>query len=209
MGRGGMIRVFFFLLLVLGYPLAVGAEEGPLATVLARLQRAAAGVQSLESDFVQEKELAMFATPVRSRGHLAFMRERRLRWELLEPYQSGFVLDGERGRRWHALQETDEVFHIGSDPLMQAIAEQLLAWFRADFVRLQQQYQFELLATTPARIRLYPRDSTSPLKSIDISFAPDDRSITQVELQEPDGDRTRLRFEHTVLNPDLDPSLFR
>ncbi|WP_158247158.1 LolA family protein [Geothermobacter hydrogeniphilus] len=196
------------LLMLCGFTLpAVAIEDLP--AVLARIRQAATGVQSLESDFIQEKDLAMFATTIRSRGHLAFMRERRLRWELLEPSASGFVLDGEHGRRWHNLQGKDERFDINDDPLMAAISGQLLAWFRADFTWLQQQFRIELLDTDPVRLVLHPLGDKGPLQQIEITFAADDRSITRVELTEPDGDSTRLVFEHTRINPTLDSAQFR
>lgn len=203
------LLILLFLLAGGGFFPSPALAEGDLSAVLERLSRAAAGVKSLESDFIQEKDLAMFATSIRSRGHLAFMRERRLRWELLEPTASGFVLNGEQGRRWHALQEEDEPFNINDAPLMAAISKQLLAWFRADFDWLQQQFRIELLEAAPARLRLRPLDEGGPLKEIEIRFAADDRSITRVVLTEPDGDRTRMMFEQTRINPTLDPTLFR
>lgn len=197
-----------FLILCCSCRFATAAElDTRLHAIFQRLQKASAQIESVESDFTQEKVLAMFSRTLRSQGRLAFQRERHLRWEIVKPTASGFVINGDQGRRWHALQDKDETFNLADEPLIAAITEQLLAWFRADFASLQRQYRIEPIAANPIHLRLYP-NQTGLFRHIDIQFASDDRSIARVELVEQDGDRTRLLFANTRINSPLDPALF-
>jgi len=88
-----MKRCQWLVLLLLLLPLTAGAAASAAVDgVLARLEREAAKVTTLSSDFVQEKHLAMFAEVMTSKGRFAYARPDRLRWELLEPVATGFVL---------------------------------------------------------------------------------------------------------------------
>lgn len=204
--------VALLALLALAAP-AVGGDApaaGETDTVLARIEAAVAGVRTLASDLIQEKHLAMFDEVLTSRGRFYFQAPDRLRWELLEPVRSGFSLRGGRGRRWHERTGESEAFDIRSEPAMQLIADQLLAWARADFGWLRRQYRIEVEAAAPATLRLEPRAAGAGayLDHLRIVFSADDRYVETVEVFEADGDFTRIRFTHTVVNGPVDEGLF-
>ena len=133
---GGWLLLFWCLLLA---RTAAAANPAPadLDRVLAGLARSAAGIETLSSDFVQEKYLAVFQDALVSRGRFYYRKPDKLRWELRSPLVSGFALDGNRGRRWRGAEEKSESFDIRQDPVMKVVAEQLLAWARPDFPWLQ------------------------------------------------------------------------
>lgn len=184
--------------------------EDPTEAVLARIQAAVANVRTLASDLVQEKHLAMFDEVLTSRGRFYFQAPDRLRWELLEPVRSGFSLNGGEGRRWHERTGSSESFDIRREPAMKLVADQLLAWARADFEWLRRQYRITAEAEAPAALRLEPRTAAAGgyLDHLRIVFSADDRYVQTVEVFEADGDFTRIRFSNTVVNGPLDEGLF-
>lgn len=204
-----MKRYQWFILLLLLIPLpVVAAEPAAVDTVLARLEREAAGVTTLSSDFVQEKHLAMFAEVMTSKGRFAYARPDRLRWELLEPVATGFVLKGKEGRRWNDRSGRSEAFELNREPMLKVIAEQLLAWTRADFPKLRKEYRISLVTESPAVLRLQPLAEGGPIGHLLITFAADASHVTRVEIHDRDGDFTRLTFVNTVVNPQLPDSTF-
>lgn len=186
---------------------ALAADE---AAVLQRLRHMAEDVQTIRSDFIQTKHLAVFRHEMISRGRFVYARPDRLRWEYVEPAASGFSLDGERGRRWDALSGTDRPFELGSAPDMAAVAGQLLAWAAFDLDALGREYQLGVLTEDPVRLRLVPKRARTRefLDHLDVEFAPGGKSVRVVELHEPDGDFTRIEFSHTVINGPLPEGLF-
>lgn len=194
------------------FPVAGETETaGAPAALLRRLERAASGVSTLASDFVQEKHLAMFKTVVTSRGRFHYRKPDRLRWELTEPFASGFALDGNQGRRWHQRTGRTETFDIRQDPIMKAVSDQIFAWANADFAGLGREYRILILSEHPVSLRLEPRSAAmaASLDHLRITFSPDGRFVRAVEIHEKDGDSTRIRFVDTVVNPPLGPDLFR
>ncbi|PLX74997.1 MAG: outer membrane lipoprotein carrier protein LolA [Desulfuromonas sp.] len=203
--KQGLLISFFLLLLVL----PVGASE--LKTLLDRMQQTAASTQTLSSTFVQEKHLAIFSEKLISQGRFAYARPDRLRWELLTPFESGFVLNGRNGQRWNGLSREMGDFSVDRDPAMGMIAQQLLAWARVDLDWLSQRYRMELLSNRPVQLRLIPLDQGEAgfIRHLEMTFADDLRSIVTVLLQEAGGDKTLLRFSQVELNAQLPEEMFR
>jgi outer membrane lipoprotein-sorting protein len=206
--KSSSIAGLLLLLLVL-LPLAGRAEER-LPQLLQELKQAASQTRTLQSDFVQEKHLQLFAETLRSEGRFIYQQPDWLRWELLTPVASGFVLRGERGERWNGLSRELTAFSVERDPMMAIVAQQLLAWARVDLDWLQQHYQLTLLSEDPVRLQLTPLapGEAQLISGLQIEFAPDRRSVVEVLMQEQWGDFTRLRFSNVQINTELPAESF-
>jgi len=197
----------FVLAALVASPSVQAAETD--AEVLARLQREAATVETLASDFVQEKYLEIFDDVLTATGRFSYRRPDSLRWELLSPVKTGFVLQGESGRRWHERSGSDEAFSIARDPVMNIVARELLAWTRVDLDELRQRYTLQVEKQEPVTLHLTPRSDTAGfLAYLRIEFAPGAGHVRVVEVHEPGGDYTRIRFEGTRVNQPLAEGLF-
>jgi outer membrane lipoprotein-sorting protein len=209
-----MTRVWllFAVLLLATGPAAAGQPPDPAgnASLFSSLERTAGSVRTLSSDFVQEKHLGMFKTVLTSKGRFYFQKPDLLRWELTAPVASGFVLKGEKGRRWHERTGRTESFQISQEPAMKLVSDQLFAWARADFPWLKKEYRISVLDESPVALRLEPRSLATAgfLHHLLINFSADGRYVRSVELHEKDGDFTRIRFVNTVVNRQLKADLF-
>lgn len=188
-----------------------GAPSMTLKEVQAELRHAARKVKTLQSDIVQEKHLQMFAETLESHGRFMFARPANLRWEMLEPVASGFVLRGTAGRRWNAVSEEVDSFSVDSDPVMGVVAQQLLAWARVDMEWLTTRYSMEVLAAEPVTLRLRPRDAAEAemIESLTIEFSPQRSHVAEVVMREQGGDWTRMRFTHVEVNAGLPAYAFQ
>ena len=191
----------------------VTAETPPpdsSAAIFASLERTAGAAKTLASDFVQEKHLSMFKSVLISKGRFYFSKPDLLRWELTSPVASGFVLKGDKGRRWHERTGRTENFQISQEPVMKLVSEQLFAWAKADFQWLNKEYRITVLAESPVALRLEPRSAATAgfLHHLLINFSADGRYVRSVELHEKDGDYTRIRFVNAVVNKPLKADLF-
>jgi len=177
--------------------------------LLDRLQQLSGRIDTLASDFTQEKYLAIFQDTMVSYGRFYFKKPDALRWELTRPVATGFVITGDRGRRWHERTGGSESFDINREPVMKIVAQQLLAWTRADFDGLRKEYRITVLSEEPVQLRLDPLfDTAGFLDHLLIAFVQDGSHVRSVEVHEKDGDYTRLRFENTMINQPLAKDLF-
>lgn len=202
-----MRRLLAAVLLFLVPPLwAADGQE----SVLERIRAGAGSVGTIQADFVQEKKLSVFDEVLRSHGKFAFAEPDRLRWELTDPVKTGFALQGKEGRRWHELTGGEEPFRADRDPLMGAVAGQLLAWATADFDGLRAQYRLEVSGENPVRIRLVPRSEAvaAHIEAVEVRFSPGERYVEEVTVREKGGDYTRIHFRNVRLDEPLADSAF-
>lgn len=203
-------RLWITLLITLLTCSATVTRAADLATVLTEVKAAAGQTDTLYSHFTQEKHLDIMAETLLSQGLFAYRKPDHLRWELLTPIVSGFVLRGQQGERWNGLSRELERFSVERDPLMGMIAQQLLAWARVDLDWLQQRYVMELVSEQPLQLKLTPRDAGEAgfIDHLEIFFAADRRYVEQVVLVEKSGDSTRLRFTDVKVNGSLPDDIF-
>ena len=202
------IIITALLLFAAGPVAASGVPASP--ALFEALEKTAGGVRTLSSDFVQEKHLSMFKTVMSSKGRFYFSKPDLLRWEMTAPVASGFVLKGDKGRRWHERTGRTENFLISQEPVMKLVSEQLFAWAKADFAWLRKEYRIAVLGESPVALRLEPRSAATAgfLNHLLIDFSADGRYVRSVELHEKDGDFTRIRFVNTTVNKQLPADLF-
>ncbi|MCK5912306.1 MAG: outer membrane lipoprotein carrier protein LolA, partial [Desulfuromusa sp.] len=182
-----------------------------LTPLLAELKLAAAEIETLSCDFIQEKYLEIFSEKLLSEGRLVYQKPDQLRWELLTPVASGFVLRGDQGERWNSLSQEQESFSIKTDPIMGIIAQQLLAWARVDLDWLESRYRMELQSAEPVTLHLYPLDpgEATFIEYLQIRFAADRSHVAEVVMVEQGGDSTLIRFAEVKINADLPADAFQ
>lgn len=205
------------LLLILALLMVVGSTGRVLAEttltlpeVLAELKQEAARTETLQSHFVQEKTLAMFDQVLSSEGVLYYQAPDNLRWELLTPTASGFIIQGSGGVNWNSVSGQIQRFSVEDDPVMGMIAGQLLAWTRMDMDWLEQRYRLELVASSPVTMHLYPLDAAEAgfITRIKVTFAPQLEHVAEVVMEEQQGDSTRLHFVEVTRNQPLGDGVF-
>lgn len=208
--KSGFNKIAVLSVLLLGLFFATSAAAAPLDDVLAQLSRDAESVESLYSPFVQQKHLAIFAETLESQGIFAYQSPDHLRWELLAPVGSGFVIRGKTGERWNSLSGEHDHFNIDSDPIMGLVSRQLLAWAGFDLAWLQQHYRIELLSEQPIQLKLTPLDAGEAafISDLIISFDEQHQRLQSLTLNEQEGDWTRLLFSALQQNSELPATTF-
>jgi outer membrane lipoprotein-sorting protein len=94
-----MTRISLILLLLVLPVLSAIAQDRPCTpaeTALIRegVRKAAATVQSISSDFTQEKEMKILEEKIRSKGRFLFKKESKLRWEYTSPFSYTILING-------------------------------------------------------------------------------------------------------------------
>ena len=167
-------------------------------------------VNTISSDFIQEKHLSMLNNVLISKGRFYYKRNERLRWALTEPAASGFAVNGKKAKRWDAKTGNTQTFEVHQVPFIKVFTAQVFAWAKADFQWLQKRYRIEVLSVHPVDLKLFPLSSKEKkyVGHLRIAFADDASYVSAVEVHEPDGDFTRIRFLNTRINEPIKDSLF-
>ncbi len=201
-------RLFPALLLVLLAPAA--ARPAPGTELLNALRQEASRTRTIACDFVQETHMALFDEVVSSEGKFFFKRPDMVRWEYTNPFSSGFVMQGEKGREWDEATGQVRNFTASGSPQMAVVTKQIVAWTTFDIQWLETQYDIQAEAHPAPHLRLTPRGKTvrSFIQHLDFYFSKDRSVLKRIELHSPDGDFTRIRFSNHRINGDLTDTTF-
>lgn len=195
-----MIRNILLALLI-GIAAMPPAHAAPaLAQLTARLDQS--GV--IHADFIQTKTLMALKRPLRTSGKLVFARGQGVLWRIEKPYQASYALNADSvtevgpdgSRRVRAAREVPALAQVGR--VFQAI-------FQGDIKGLEE--HFEVTTSGDAerwRVDLAPKPVLARfLKGIS---ARGGRFLDLIEVEETQGDRTRIEFRNSRLDAPLSES---
>ena len=162
-----------------------------------------AAVQTLTSDFVQEKHMALLSAPVVSKGRFAFTKNpAQIRWEYTEPFQNGFLLT--EGKTYRLEKGNKKLV---KNLLSKNIAVQIMMWLTFDLTELSKAH---IISFFEGGVVLAPKEKTSGLEKITAWFSEENpQALSRIRLDESGGDYTLLSFENSKINAPLAKELFQ
>ena len=165
-------------------------------------------LQSVESDFVQVKNLSLMKNKITSSGKFYYKKENKVRIEYLKPYSYLMVLNG------HAMMVKDEQkksnFNSRNNKMMQSINNIMLdcmsgnVYNNKDFTTSvyenQKEYLLSLIPSTSLMKKMFSK--------IEIYLSKNDFNVLRLNMIELGGDNSLMTFTNRLLNKSLDEKLF-
>jgi hypothetical protein len=190
----GSWAAFLALLLTLALP----AHAAPaLSQLTARLDQAPV----IHADFVQTKTLKALKRPLRTAGQMVFARGQGVLWRIDKPYQASYALSSDSvteigpvgARRVRQAREVPALAQVGR--VFQAI-------FQGDTRSLEDHFEVTVSGDGERwRVELAPRPALARfLKGIS---ARGGRFLDLIEVDEAQGDHTRIEFRNSRLDAPL------
>ncbi len=178
------------------------------AVFRAQFKEASRKINTIQSDFVQEKNLSLLDDKITSRGKFWFRRENAVRMEYTSPFQYLMVVNGTDVYIKDSKKENR--LSSGSNKLFRQINRIMIdcvngnALDSKDFtVQLFSGSNDHLIALTPVEKTL-----KTMFSHVYIFVDKGDFSVTRVEMHEPSGDHTLIRFVNRQMNVNLPDALF-
>ncbi|CAN7336339.1 outer membrane lipoprotein carrier protein LolA [Pseudoxanthomonas sp. LjRoot143] len=183
------------VVLLLAFALASGlVPSARAADPLAQVRAQVAQVPMLRGEFAQEKQVAGFKNPLRSSGRFLLAREKGVLWTTTAPFPSEIVITQDR----ILSRQRDGSRRVEVDgrqqPGLRSVNAMMFALMSGDMKALTSTFEVkEEPAATGWKMTLVPRSRqlAQAFTSVRLSG---DRYVREVELREPNGDLTRLRF---------------
>jgi outer membrane lipoprotein-sorting protein len=209
---------FILMVIIILMPFQVFSEEpqdetdsaSNKAEVFRRIEQAASSVQTLAGEFTQEKHLEILKNTPISKGRFFYKNPDCLRWEIYEPTSMGFIVNGDKGERWRGNSGSLQSFDLKKEPVIQIIAEQVFAWARADFDRLEAGYDITVLEENPVTLKLVPLSVIGKkyIDHIKIIFSSTEDYVSSIEIHEAGGDYTQINFIDMTINKPIQEDIF-
>lgn len=180
--------------------------------VLFHLGKGIDEVKTVQTDFVQEKDLSIFQKKIILKGRIYLEKPYKIAWYVEEPIKYKILITDKIVRQWD--EDTNEINEIliSSNSIFKNIIDQLTIWFSGQYISMLEKYDINIKNQQPYILEFIPREMSilkKTIKSITVVFREDARYLKQIEFREISGDTTVITLENTLLNAPLDDSYFR
>lgn len=174
---------------------------------LKELESALADVKTVRTRFVQEKKMALFKKPVITKGAILLEVPEKLMWKIESPVKYVLLIDGQQAKQWDG--ETKKTVHISlsEQPVFAAVTQQLRAWFAGDYRALSKDYTISKISGEQLSFEFLPKKELPQaklIKRIQVVFQKEKKYIASFSIEEVSGDATKLTFEETTINGEID-----
>ena len=219
--------------LILGNPAVAGASEKPgrkglakeavatknpvhklspeeLAQLLERTEKEFGKIQSLFTDFIQEKHLEIFTRPVVARGRCIFQNPGKMRFEITEPFQSVLIVNDKAVAKYELVESTWQKLQSSQQQLVLLIIDHITLWLQGRLRGKDDIYAISAEKGETTKVILTPRNEgfRKHLTAIELVMNRDETGLRQLILREPGQDYTVVTFINDRRNITIPPEVF-
>jgi outer membrane lipoprotein carrier protein len=197
------------MLLVLAVPASVPAATPAMdPNELARkVQARYDATHDFTADVTQEMTIASLGKTVTSSGTVAFKKPGRMRWEIVVGDPQVVVADGTTLWLYQPAEK-----QVLKTPFDAAFRSSTPLSFLTGVGRIQQDFEVKADGESPGpdllSLTLVPRQDAASVGQLRLLVAADSFDIRGAEIHDPQGNLSKLRFEHLRRNVGLDDAQF-
>jgi len=173
-----------------------------------QFSKAAQGTQSIQCDFVQDKNLSMMADKIVSTGKFWFKRDNKVRMEYEKPTYYLLVINGSNIKTKDSQKEnkvsakSNKVFEQVNQMMIDCVQGTALD-NKSFSTRLFENGQNYMVELTPLAKSLQ-----GIFKSINLTVDKKDYSVVKMDMLEQSGDNTVISFLHKQMNVNIPDAVF-
>jgi len=163
---------------------------------------------SIESDFVQEKNLSVLSETIISKGHFVFKKDNLLRWEYLTPSKYLIVINKEKimikdeKKTSKYDMNSNKVFKEINDIMLSCVQGTIFKSnkFKSSYYESDKYYKIELIPQV--------KNMKETFKKINLYFDKNVTSVAKMEMVEVNEDLTSIEFSNKKLNAPISENNF-
>ena len=178
-----------------------------LYEILHRLEDKTSEIRTLKTEFVQEKELAVFKEKIILKGMIFLQKPELFAWHIIEPLSYSMVIKGDILSQWDENTKKIQKISLSKNPAFQVAISQMKDWFSGKYTSMTENYNIIILKRKPVSLKFIPKKNTTVsniIDSVTVIFRDDERYIHQIYIKEKSSNSTLLTFVNTQLNTPLE-----
>ncbi len=164
--------------------------------ILADLQQKMAALTSVYLEFTQERQLQLFAEPIKSEGVMLIDRPGQIRWETTTPFQSILLGNQKSVAQFEFTDGKWNKLKLGFPQMLKRVMDQMTLLHQGKLDALTSDYTITVATGAVTVISMVPKDDAirSMLAVLEIHLHPDLSATREVVMREPGNDFTRIIF---------------
>ena len=203
-----IILIFFFSQLLLsqstkGYSLVVDIKS-----IEQKLIEQSGKINTIYSDFKQEKHLAYLNDVIISEGKFWFEKENNLRWEYITPFEYVIVINNGKFK----IKDGEDIkeYDVNSNKAFQEVNKMIINSVKGDLLK-DERFTIEAFQNKENYlIKLEPKDDimAKVLSKIELYFKKSDLNIFKVKMIEEEDNFTIISFKNKKINEAISKNIF-
>ncbi len=164
--------------------------------------------KTIESDFVQEKNLSVLSEKIITKGHFCFKQKNKVRWEYTEPFKYLIIINNEKF--YIKDDDNEKTYDINSNKVFREVNKIIIGSINGDLLN-SKDFRCEILKGSKYYlVKLYPlrKELKVFLKRIEIYVDANDYTVSKVKMVEFSGDYTFITFINKKLNENISDKKF-
>jgi len=202
-------RYLYFSCLIwfVGFTASAQTPDQPMKDVpgfKAKLETMAGKVNSIESDFVQEKNLSVLSNTIISKGHFWYKKDNHIRWEYLQPYKYLIIISA--GKIFIKEDQGQKQYDIQSNRMFREMNNFISGCIQGDILKNEKDFTTGFFENERSYfVTLVPKAESmrKMLNEVQIWFDKNDLTVLRIKMLETGGDYTRIDFTSKTLNTDI------
>ncbi len=194
------------------------AEPTPVkdvATLKSKMQVAAAGVNSIQSDFAQEKYLSAMGNSMKSSGKFYYQKSDKVKLEYLVPFKQNLVMNG--NKLVMELNGKKNAMDASANPMAAELKKVITACMSGDITSIGENYKLEFFQDGSLYlVKITPQsaDIQKFAQTVDLYLDMSDFSVVRMKMVEPlkkgqkKNDYTEYSFSNKKMNAKVAESVF-
>jgi outer membrane lipoprotein-sorting protein len=169
-----------------------------------KLEKMSDDIKTVESDFIQEKNLSVLSSIIISRGHFCFKKENNIRWEYLRPYRYLIIISN--NKIYIKDDQNQKQYDMQSNKMFQEMNKFISGCIQGDILKNEQDYKIGYFEDAKSYyVSLVPisEKMKQMLQEVRIWFNRNDLTVMRIAMMEPGGDYTKIEFTNKQLNTDI------
>jgi outer membrane lipoprotein-sorting protein len=161
-------------------------------------------VKTIESDFVQEKNLSILANKIVSQGHFCYRKDNNIRWEYIQPYRYLIIISN--GKIFIKEDNNQKQYDIQSNRMFQEMNKFISGCIQGDILKNEKDYKVGYFEDDKSYyVSLVPisEKMREMLSEVRIWFNRNDLTVSRIVMMEAGGDYTKIDFTGKKLNTDI------
>jgi outer membrane lipoprotein-sorting protein len=161
-----------------------------------------------EADFTQEKYISVMTDKAISKGKFYYKKPNLMRWETTEPTTHTIVLNN--GKMMMKDKGKVKTYDASSNKMFKGLNDMMLTTASGNMLN-SKDYTYSLFENEKYYLaELTPVQNTTKkfVKTIEVIVDKADYTVSQIKMNEPSGDYTRLEFSNKKINSPIEDSVF-
>ncbi|HEX8546891.1 MAG TPA: outer membrane lipoprotein carrier protein LolA [Cytophagaceae bacterium] len=214
-GRRLKIRIFLLaIVLFFGYKMDVCSQPTGFtilkdtATLKKILIKEAVDTKTIQSDFIQEKNISALSEKIITKGKFYFKKESLLRWEYLEPFKYLIILN--KNKVLIKDENKENKYDLQSNKMFQEINRMMINSVQGKILSAKEFTYSFYQNDKYYLLQLFPQAKTVKkyIKNIHLYFDKSTNGVSKIEMIENTGDDTKITFLNRKENVEISDEKF-